>query len=108
MKQAFTLLFLTTILYGWNGIVLDATTAKVIQNATISDSTHTVKSDLHGHFSIDTTENTLHIKAYGYRPLAIKQDQNMSYYRLTPIDIKALYLTFWGASNNSPRFKKSA
>ncbi|WP_428737849.1 putative glycoside hydrolase [Sulfurimonas sp.] len=106
MKQIFILFFLNQILYGWNGILLDSTNAQVIKDATVSDSTHAVKSDMYGRFSIDTLENTLHIKAYGYRPLSIQTDQNISYYRLSPIHIKALYLTFWGASNNSPRLEK--
>ncbi|MEJ2373588.1 MAG: putative glycoside hydrolase, partial [Sulfurimonas sp.] len=36
----------------------------------------------------------------------MQRDRNVSRYKLTPIRVKALYLTFWGASNHSPRLRK--
>lgn len=106
MKLTILFLLYSQILFGWSGILIDNNSSKVIPNAIVSDSSHFVRSDLNGSFSIDTLEDTLHIKAYGYRPLSLQRDQNVSHYKLTPIRVKALYLTFWGASNHSPRLKK--
>ena len=90
----------------WSGTLIDINSSKAIYNAIVSDSNHSVRSDINGSFTIDTTENILHIKAYGYKPAALSQDQNITRYMLEPIRVKALYLTFWGASNHSSRFKK--
>jgi hypothetical protein len=106
MKLTILFLLYSQILFGWSGILIDNNSSKVIPNAIVSDSSHFVRSDLNGSFNIDTLEDTLHIKAYGYRPLSLQRDQNVSRYKLIPIRVKALYLTFWGASNHSPRLKK--
>jgi hypothetical protein len=106
MKLTILFLLYSQILFGWSGILIDNNSSKVIPNAIVSDSSHFVRSDLNGSFSIDTLEDTLHIKAYGYRPLSLQRDRNVSRYKLTPIRVKALYLTFWGASNHSPRLRK--
>ncbi len=96
-----------TLLHGWSGQLVDANSLQPIDNAIVSDSNNLVKSDSNGTFSIDTNESTLHVKAYGYRPFTILKDQNLSEFHLSPIHVKALYLTFWGASNNSPRLKRA-
>ncbi|MEJ2415170.1 MAG: putative glycoside hydrolase [Sulfurimonas sp.] len=101
MKLTILFLLYSQILFGWSGILIDNNSSKVIPNAIVSDSSHFVRSDLK-----DTLEDTLHIKAYGYRPLSLQRDRNISRYKLTPIRVKALYLTFWGASNHSPRLRK--
>jgi hypothetical protein len=72
----------------------------------ISDSVHTVKSDNNGSFSLKSEEEFVHIKSYGYRALKISSDSNLSTHYLEPINIKALYLTFWGANINSKTIKK--
>lgn len=107
MKQIFLFVLASTLLYSWNGHLTDANSLKPVHNAIVSDSKHFVKSDTNGTFSIDTNETVLHVKAYGYRPFTIVKDQNLSEYHLDPIEVKALYLTFWGASNHSPRLQKA-
>lgn len=106
MKQIFFLLVISQLLYGWSGTLLNSKNSVPIPNAIVSDSRHSVKSDINGSFSIDTTEDILHVKAYGYRPSTLHKDTNLTVYQLEPIKVKALYLTFWGASNNSPRLKR--
>ena len=86
--------------------LIDANTSKVISSAIVSDSEHTIKSNKDGSFSLKTSENTIHIKAYGYRPKSINSDDNVTQIFLEPITVRALYLTFWGASNNSKTHKK--
>ncbi|MFT7859598.1 MAG: putative glycoside hydrolase [Sulfurimonas sp.] len=106
MRQIFFLFLLSTYVYALDGVLYDANSSKTIAGATISDSKHSVKSDQNGSFSIETDEEKLFVKAYGYRPYTFATDQNISKITLIPIHVKALYLTFWGASNNSPRLKK--
>ena len=103
MKKLFlTVLLLPALLFAsFSGVVTDKQTLTPIVGAMISDSIHTVKSDVNGSFFLNTQESKAHIKAYGYKALALNQDNNTSDFRLESITIKALYLTFWGASGNS-------
>ena len=87
-------------------MVFDKKTSSPIANVIISDSTHSIKSDNNGSFTIDSKEKTYHVKAYGYRPLSFTSDINKSTIFVEPITVKALYLTYWGANNNSLTLKK--
>ncbi|QOP41279.1 putative glycoside hydrolase [Sulfurimonas marina] len=107
MKQFFLFFAAAATLYGWDGTLVDKNSSNPIADAIVSDSKHSVRSDSNGTFSIDTDEKMIHIKAYGYRPATLSQDTNNSVTSLESIRVKALYLTFWGASNNSPRLKKA-
>jgi len=89
----------------FHGKLYDATTKKPIANATISDAHNYVESDKNGNFTIDTEENTIHIKSYGYKPFSFDTNSSKKSIFLQPIKVKALYLTFWGASNNSKTAK---
>jgi hypothetical protein len=107
MKTILLLLLTATFLYSWSATLLDSKSKKPLKDVTISDSAHFVKSDENGTFFIDTNESQLHFKAYGYRPMSISKENNESVYKLSAIKVKALYLTFWGASNNSKTFKRA-
>jgi len=103
----FLLLLLPILVFAsFNATILDKTTQLPISGAMISDSSIMTKSDINGSFSIKSRENTFHIKSYGYRPFSFNSDLNISTLELDPIRVKALYLTFWGASNNSKTLKK--
>lgn len=107
IKLFFTSALLQTILLAsFTGVVTDVKTLKPIKGAMISDSINTVKSDENGTFTLETKEITAHIKSYGYRALKISNDTNTSSFKLEPIKVKALYLSFWAASGNSSRMKK--
>ena len=86
--------------------IIDKKTLEPIIGAFVSDSKYTVQSDKNGKFDFSTNEKIIHIKAYGYKALHIKKDSNITLYEMSPIKIKALYLTFWGASGNSKTMKK--
>lgn len=106
-KLLFLALLFTTLVYAsFEGRLVDANTSQTINDAIISDSSFSIKSDKNGSFFIDSKEKIYHIKAYGYRPYTFSSDLNTTTIKLTPITIKALYLTFWGASNNSGTLKK--
>lgn len=89
----------------FSGVIVDKNSSLPLQNVKISDSKKSVLSDVNGSFVFDTQEAICHIKAYGYRPYTLKNDENISTIKLQSIKVKALYLTFWGASNNSQTSK---
>ncbi len=90
----------------FSGTLLDANSSSPIPGALVSDSKYDVKSDSNGSFTIESNETTYHIKAIGYRPYAFTSERNNTTIKLEPIKVKALYLTFWGASNNSKTLKR--
>jgi hypothetical protein len=101
-----TILFSTILNASFRGKIVDATTLKPLSNVIINDAYHGVKSDDNGSFNIESKENLYHVKAYGYRPLSFSADINTTTILLRSIKVKALYLTFWGASNNSKTLKR--
>ena len=106
-KLLFFLLFISTMaLASFKGVLIDANTSQPIPSAIISDAHITTKSDENGSFFLQSKEKMYHVKAYGYRPYSFTSDYNSSIIKLRPIKVKALYLTFWGASNNSGTLKK--
>jgi len=105
LQKLFLFLFLPILLIAsYSAKIIDLKTLEPITQATVSDSSHFVTSDKNGSFTINSKENIFHIKKYGYRPLCV--DRNTTLIRLSPITIKALYLTFWGASNNSKTLQR--
>jgi len=108
LKKLLTLsTLLSTLLFAsYSATIVDKTTLKPIINATISDTFESVKSDKDGIFSIDSDAKSYHIKAYGYRPFELISNSINSKIELEPINIKALYLTFWGANINSKTLKR--
>ena len=101
----FSLLFSLKLFGSFDGLLTDAKTMMPINGAIISDASHDVVSDKNGAFSIDSSEECFHIKAIGYKRASICKDSSSREIYLKPIRIKALYLTFWGASNNSKTLK---
>jgi len=108
MKTVLIFFFLmqVSLFASFNGEIFDAKSLQPIKNAIISDSKHDVKSNTDGFFTIKSNEKTYHIKAYGYHPYSFSSDNNQTKFYLKPIKVKALYLTFWGASNSSKTLKK--
>lgn len=106
MQTIFLILsFVSTLFGSFNGVIVDANTYMPIKHALINDSQHTVQSDIKGNFHINSKEKHFHIKALGYRPFSFDIDHS-SLLKLQPIKVKALYLSFWGASNNSKTLQR--
>ena len=99
------ILFFSSLNASFSGVIIDKTTSTPLSNVIISDSMQSVTSDNNGSFSIHSKEKTYHVKAYGYRPLSFTSDSNTSTIAVNPITVKALYLTYWGANNNSLTLK---
>jgi len=106
-KKLFLFVLIHTVLYAsFGGVVVDKTTLLPLAKVVVSDSNQSVKTDENGTFYIQSDAKKLHIKAYGYKPFEIFTDTNTTVFKIKPIKIKALYLTFWGASNNSKTMKR--
>jgi hypothetical protein len=101
-----TFILLQTLLFAsFNGQIIDSKSLKPINQAIVSDSKQSVKSDENGSFTIKSDEKIFHIKAYGYRPFEINRSSNKTRFKIEAINVKALYLTFWGANINSKTLK---
>jgi len=107
IKLLTSTLLLNTILFAsFSGTIIDKNSLKPIPNATISDTKHSIKTDENGSFYIKSNEDRYFVKACGYRPYNFSSDINTTDILVEPINIKALYLTFWGANANSKTLKK--
>lgn len=96
------LLLLPSFLFAsFNGSITDAKTGTPVRNAQISDAYKTVYSDANGMFAIDTNASSVRIKGYGYRPAEANATLERADMALEPINVKALYLSFWGAKLSS-------
>jgi hypothetical protein len=107
MKTFFLIILINvTIFASYKASIFDANTMQAIAEAQISDANTTVRSDENGSFEISFDANTTYnIKACGYKRFSFSNEHNESKIFLEPITVKALYLTFWGASNNSKTLK---
>ena len=108
MKFFFLLLITSPLilLASFSAKIIDSKTLKPIYAAKIIDKQKVFLSDINGTFTLNSEHRTIHIKAYGYRPFSFDTNTTKSVLMLEPIIIKALYLTFWGASNNSKTLKR--
>ncbi len=109
MRYILSTLAFVSVAYASNvtGVVVDAKTKKPLANALVCDKSECIRSDKNGYFSIKTDKKTLHIKALGYRPYSFQAKKNTDTHPLRPIRVKALYLTFWGASPHSKTFNNT-
>jgi hypothetical protein len=108
-KILLTFLVLKSIVLAstYSAIIVDANTSKPIEGAFITNANTKITTDINGSFELNFENNTTyHVKAYGYKRFSFSNDYNQSKIELEPIKVKALYLTFWGASNESKTLKK--
>ena len=107
MKIILFVLSFTLSLFGLSGTIVGTNSSQPLANVLVISGKNTATSDANGTFQITPKTQQLHFKKIGYRPLHIKADTNTTRFELEPVRIKALYLTFWGASNNSKTFKRA-
>ena len=93
------------LLASFTGQIIDSKTLVPLKNVTVSDSKQSVKTDKNGLFEINSKEHIYHVKAYGYRRLNFNDDRNSTIIKVDAITVKALYLTYWGAHNDSKTMK---
>jgi len=105
MLKIFFLLAFALLCNLWGlfiGKVLDDNSLEPISKALIIGTEQDYYCDGNGTFLIDSNETEFHIKAIGYRPQTFRKNpRGRVVIKLKPIKVKALYLSFWGASNNS-------
>lgn len=92
----------------FSGEIFNINSSKPLEKIQISDGFKTVYTNKNGKFNFPETNSTkLHVKAYGYRPYSIElqEDQTIYSVKLTPIKVKALYVSFWQASYGSKIFQ---
>jgi len=105
LKYYFLSIFLFTSLQAFSGFIVDAKTKKPVVGAVIGDATHFTYSSISGRYYFESNETEYFVKAYGYKPYHFnKNNKKVSIY-LQPIKVRALYLSFWNASNNSKKLK---
>lgn len=80
-----------------NLYIMDASTFNPIENAMISDQKVSIKSNKKGKVDISMCNNTLYVKAYGYKQKSV--DANVKTVFLEPFTSKALYVSFWAAGS---------
>jgi len=100
------MLFSTLLQASFSGKIIDIKSSQPIKNAIINGVHQSSRSDENGTFTIDSNDTLYNIKAYGYKPYHFTSDTNQTLMKLEPIRVRALYLTFWGAYNNSKTFQK--
>ncbi|MEA1918041.1 MAG: putative glycoside hydrolase [Campylobacterota bacterium] len=89
------------------GQIFDKLTNEPIPFAKVSDNTKDVIADINGSFSINSKDNILHVKAYGYRPYEINSsDFTNTKVELSPLKIKAAYVSLGGARKSSKTFAR--
>ena len=102
----FALLLLPLALFATSQItVIDAATYRPVPHAEIIVGKEAYKSDENGTLALFEGVDRVRIKAYGYRPLSTRLESDSTYSNVyvTPIRVKALYLSFWGAGIDSER-----
>ena len=108
-KTIFFLLFYTFLLQADPvvGFLEDIDSNTPVTGADICDGSRCVQSAQDGSFSIDTNTSILHVVARGYKNFSFDIDKSEKIHFLSPLKVKAIYLTFWGANPHSKTFKRS-
>ncbi len=98
MKHLLLFIIATNIFASFHNMrILDKKTLLPIKGALISDQNDTVRSDIKGQASLASLNDTLHIRAHGYKQQSIHS--NTSTVLLEPFLPKALYVSFWAAGS---------
>jgi len=105
MRLFFIFLIPISIFANLSGVIYDDLSQKPIASAKIITADGHTYSDINGTYSFETNATNYHVKAYGYRPYKGSFETNTSAL-LRPIKVKALYLSFWGASPKTKTFKR--
>jgi hypothetical protein len=90
----------------YNGKIIDAQTKAPIEGALVTLGDTVVRTDKDGAFHMDGTGDTLKLRAPGYarKEVAIAEVANpQAELALTPLKVKALYLTVYGAASKKIR-----
>lgn len=93
--------------YAFQGRIVDATTGAAVAGATVTLGGHVLQTDQQGRFQSETTDGSmLLVRAPGYWASSMSAAafwEGNATLRLTPLQPKALYLSFYGIGSQSIR-----
>lgn len=103
----FTLLF-PLLLSAQQVTLVDKTSREPLVNAQFIQNHKVTMSDVKGVVDFDASKTkSIHVKAYGYRPFSWDVNSSEKTLEIEPVKVKALYLSFWGASPKSKTYKNA-
>ena len=110
MQRYLILFFTPLILLATSTItVFDAASLRPVPNACVIDTQGAChRTDADGTVRLADAVDEIRVKACGYRPYHARLESDSTYSVVTvePIRVKALYLSFWGASMSGERFEE--
>lgn len=85
-----------------SGVVIDCSTHLPIAGAWVTDGQHAQRTDAAGAFQIESNAQEVLVRAIGYGRgrLVARRDMRIE---LEPIEVRGLYLSFWGVSSPALR-----
>ena len=84
------------------GVAVDATTHKPIANTWVSADGIVSRTSVNGEFQLKTTASFVDLRAPGYGRLHVPVEAEMRI-PLSPLKVRALYMSFWAVSSNTMR-----
>ena len=85
------------------GVVLDAGTQKPIEGAWVVSGDESTRTDHDGRFSLEKPSASVAVRAVGHWRMQIPASPELRF-ALTPLNVRGLYLSFWGV--DSPALRK--
>lgn len=86
-----------------HGLVVDATTHRPVANAWITVDGNTSKTGANGEFQVKTKASFVDLRAAGYGRLHVLIDGAEMRIPLSPLKVRALYMSFWAVSSKTMR-----
>ena len=80
------------------GVVLDAATQKPIEGAWVVSDDQTTRTDHNGRFSLAKPSASVAVRAVGHWRMQLPAAPEM-HFALTPLNVRGLYLSFWGVGS---------
>lgn len=88
---------------GLSGQVVDASTGQPLGDATVTADDEAVQTDEAGNFRLNSAASILHLRAPGYARKDVATGEAAAKIALTPLTVKALYLSFYGIGSAALR-----
>jgi len=85
-----------------SGIVLDVATHKPMEGAWVTSGGETTRTDRDGRFSLEKPSASVGVRAIGHWRMQLPVAPELQF-ALTPLDIRGLYLSFWGVASPALR-----
>ena len=109
MRVAIVLFLLNSAVFGQttprsvHGVTIDATTHQPIANAWVTADGNVLKTGVNGEFQLKTKATTVDVRAPGYGRLHVPVADFDMRIPLSPLKVRALYMSFWAVSSQPLR-----